>query len=138
MLRRILLFTGVTLVVMLLFISLATRTVLNEGFARLERGFVARNLARARNGILELERSIGATTTDWATWDETYQFAAGGNRRFVENNLGNDALANLHVNIVLFLNKDGTTVFGATFDPAGASPPAFPRRSTTGLPRTRS
>jgi two-component sensor histidine kinase/sensor domain CHASE-containing protein len=126
MLRRILLFTGVTLVVMLLFISLVTRTVLNEGFARLERGFVTRNLARVRNGISELERSIGATTTDWATWDEAYQFAAGRNRGFVENNLGSEVLANLHVNIVLFLNKDGKTVFGATFDPGRGLTPGIP------------
>jgi two-component sensor histidine kinase/sensor domain CHASE-containing protein len=126
MLRRILLFTGVTLVVMLLFITLATDTVLNEGFARLERGFVTRNLARAQNAISDQERSLGVTTTDWATWDETYRFVVDRNKSFVESNLGNEAFTNLRVNVVLVLSRNGAQVFGATFSPNRGITPGIP------------
>jgi len=74
-LRRILLFTAVTLVVMLLFITLATGRVVMNGFSAVERGFMMRNLARAENAITEQVSSVGRSASGWAAWDEAYRFA---------------------------------------------------------------
>ena len=116
MLRRILLFTGITLVVMLLFIMLATRTVLNNGFALVEHGFMIRNIARAQNAFSEQEKSLGAATTDWATWDATYRFVQDRNAGFRDTNVRGDILANLNVDVMAFLDRNGALAFGATLD----------------------
>ncbi len=117
MLRRILLFTGITLVVMLLFITLATRTVLMNGFSRLEKGFLERNVSRAENAISDEVTSLGMTTSDWAAWDETYRFIQDRNAHYVESNLGSDSFVTLHIGIAVFMDTRGTNVFSETFDP---------------------
>ncbi|HTP58472.1 MAG TPA: CHASE4 domain-containing protein [Spirochaetia bacterium] len=126
MLKRILLFTGLTLVVMLLFIMLATSTVLNNGFARIERGFMTRNIARVQNAFSEQEKSLGAAATDWATWDATYRFVLDRNTGFRETNLRSEILTNLNVDVIAFLNRDGTLAFGATLDKSQNVTPRVP------------
>jgi two-component sensor histidine kinase/sensor domain CHASE-containing protein len=117
MLRRILLFTGITLVVMLLLITFATRSVLEDGFSRLEKEFLERNVARVENAISDQIAALSMVTSDWATWDETYRFVLDRNTRYIESNLGNGTFVDLHLSIVLFLDRSGKRVFSETFDP---------------------
>ena len=107
MLRRILLFIGVTLIVMLFFITLATDSVIMKGFSHVERNFMMRNLARAENAISDQVSSMGRSAADWAAWDDAYRFVQDRNKSFVDANLGKDVFEDLHVDIVLFLDTDG-------------------------------
>ena len=59
MLRRILLFISIALVALVLFITLATDGIIMDGFSRVERSFVMRNLPRAENAIADGVRSLG-------------------------------------------------------------------------------
>ena len=117
MLRRILLFTGLTLIVMLVFISFATRTVLREGFSTLEKGLVETNLARVQNAIADEISSLGATTSAWASWDETYRFVVRRNGSYVESNIRSGMFSNLDLDLVLLLDTRGALIYGATLDP---------------------
>ena len=117
MLRRILLFTGVTLIVMLVFISFATRTVLMDGFSTLEKGLVETNLARVQNAIAHEIGSLGMTTSAWASWDETYRFVVRRNMSYVESNIRSGMFSNLDLDVVLFLDTRGALIYGATVDP---------------------
>jgi two-component sensor histidine kinase/sensor domain CHASE-containing protein len=126
MLRRILLFTGVTLVVMLLFITLATDRVIMNGFSAVERGFMMRNLARAENAISEQVSSLGRSASGWAARDEAYRFAQDKNESFVKANLDKDVFEDLQVDIILFLDTNGTPFFGETFDSKKGLSPGVP------------
>jgi two-component sensor histidine kinase/sensor domain CHASE-containing protein len=117
MLRRILFFTGITLVVMFLFITVITRTVLLNGFSRLEKGFLDRNVQRAENAISDEITSLGMTTSDWAAWDETYRFIRDRNTQYRESNLGSDTFLTLHLGVILFVDTRGAEAFAVSFDP---------------------
>ncbi|HVP19317.1 MAG TPA: CHASE4 domain-containing protein, partial [Spirochaetia bacterium] len=108
MLRRILLFIGITLVAMLLIITLATRTVFLEGFSKLERSFLEVNLVRVENAIFDEIVDLGTTTGDWATRD--------GGRRFPS--LTGTKLIDLRLDVVLSRDTAGRIVFGTTIDSA--------------------
>ena len=54
--------------------------------------------------------------SDWAAWDDTYVFVENGNQEYIQSNLVDTQLANLKVNLMLFVNSSGRIVFGTGFD----------------------
>ena len=118
MLRRILFVIGVTLVVMLTLISIATRTVLMEGYSRLEASFMERNVERVQNTVSDELSALSRTANDWAAWDETYRFVKDLNGSYIRGNMGRDTFENLRLSTMLYLNPQGRLVFGRMFDAA--------------------
>ena len=53
---------------------------------------------------------------DWSAWDDTYAFVQNRNSEFIASNLVPEALANLRVNIAVFVNTSGKIVYGTGFD----------------------
>ena len=53
---------------------------------------------------------------DWSSWDDTYAFIQNRNKEFIDSNLVPEGLANLRVNIALFVNSSGKIVYGTGFD----------------------
>ncbi|MGL5062056.1 MAG: CHASE4 domain-containing protein [Microcoleus sp.] len=53
---------------------------------------------------------------DWSAWDDTYAFIQNRNREFIASNLVPEGLANLRVNIALFVNTSGQIVYGTGLD----------------------
>lgn len=53
---------------------------------------------------------------DWSAWDDSYQFITNRNPEFIKSNLVPETLANLRVNLVLFIDTSGKIVFGTGFD----------------------
>jgi signal transduction histidine kinase len=54
--------------------------------------------------------------SDWSAWDDSYQFITNRNPEFIKSNLVPETLANLRVNLVLFIDTSGKIVFGTGFD----------------------
>ncbi len=53
---------------------------------------------------------------DWSSWDDTYAFIQNRNKEFIDSNLVPEGLANLRVNIALFVNTSGKIVYGTGLD----------------------
>ncbi len=53
---------------------------------------------------------------DWSAWDDTYAFIQNRNQEFIDSNLVPEGLANLRVNIALFVNTSGKIVYGTALD----------------------
>ena len=53
---------------------------------------------------------------DWSSWDDTYTFIQNRNKEFIDSNLVPEGLANLRVNIALFVNSSGKIVYGTGLD----------------------
>ncbi|MEG4252660.1 CHASE4 domain-containing protein [Microcoleus sp. Pol10D4] len=53
---------------------------------------------------------------DWSSWDDTYTFMQNGNSKFIASNLIPEGLANVRVNIAVFVNTSGKIVYGTGFD----------------------
>jgi PAS domain S-box-containing protein len=53
---------------------------------------------------------------DWSAWDDTYSFIQNRNKEFIDSNLVPEGLANLRVNIAVFVNTSGKIVYGRGLD----------------------
>ena len=53
---------------------------------------------------------------DWSAWDDTYAFVQNRNSEFIAPNLVPEGLANVRVNIALFVNTSGKIVYGTGLD----------------------
>ena len=57
------------------------------------------------------------TVSDWAPWDDTYAFISSGDTGYIDSNLpNNQAITNIRVELMLFINNSGQTVFGKMVD----------------------
>ncbi len=48
---------------------------------------------------------------DWSIWDETYQFIENKNPTYIDSNLTSEVLNNLHLQLMLFLNRDAEIIY---------------------------
>ncbi|MEG4332448.1 PAS domain S-box protein [Microcoleus sp. AT9_A2] len=53
---------------------------------------------------------------DWSAWDDTYDFIQNRNSEFIDSNLIPEGLANIRVNIAVFVNTSGKIVYGTGLD----------------------
>lgn len=53
---------------------------------------------------------------DWSSWDDTYAFIQNRNSEFIASNLIPEGLANIRVNIAIFVNTSGKIVYGTGLD----------------------
>jgi PAS domain S-box-containing protein len=53
---------------------------------------------------------------DWSAWDDTYSFIQNRNKEFIDSNLIPEGLANIRVNIAVFVNTSGKIVYGTGLD----------------------
>ncbi|MEG4443127.1 CHASE4 domain-containing protein [Microcoleus sp. AT9_B5] len=53
---------------------------------------------------------------DWSAWDDTYDFIQNRNSEFIASNLIPEGLANIRVNLAIFVNTSGKIVYGTGLD----------------------
>ncbi len=104
---------------------LALSIVLNYGvvrmivfprFAEIERTEAQKNLQRVQRAIQNELTHMDNTAQDWAHWTDTYQFIAGENPEFVENNLLYETFSGIGVTLMNFYDSEGTLVWGKAYD----------------------
>lgn len=82
-------------------------------------------LVQALNNQIE---GIDATVSDWAPWDDTYEFITSGDPGYIASNLPNDsAFTNIQVELMLFIDNSGQIVYGKMVDLAGAGEIPIPK-----------
>jgi len=87
-----------------------------ESFSQLEARQVTRNVDRAVNAISNETTTVDTITLDWAWWDDTYTFIEDANERYINSNLGEDTLEGLDLNLMVYINSAGQTIFSSVFD----------------------
>jgi len=95
---------------------LVQNIILTTRFARLERENTEANTARAMSAVTEDISSVSTMVGDWAPWDDTYIFVQDNNTDYVANNLTDQTVANLGMNLILFVNNAGDLVHGKALD----------------------
>ena len=109
------------IIVLTLFCSITvlygvSKSILLDGFARLEKATAGQNINRALNSVSELLRDLDRRTVDWAIRDETYGFAGDNNLNYIGTNLTAATFLSLQINLVMFINSSGQIVFAKCFD----------------------
>ena len=101
-------------------------TVVWGGFAALEREDIHERAARARHGLRMELGFLGNAAGDWAFWDDACKFVAVPNEDFVRENLNPETLVSLGVNVILFLDPEGSVVGAGCVDLVAEQASALP------------
>ena len=97
---------------LLVFILYGTsETFLLGSFANLEERMILQNVDRAQLALSSDIDQLNSTLGDWAPWNDTYAFMMDRNQRYIDANLNVATLANLRLNLILFIDTNGQLVF---------------------------
>ncbi|MBW4659874.1 MAG: hypothetical protein KME15_14455 [Drouetiella hepatica Uher 2000/2452] len=64
----------------------------------------------------QINRQFSDRFADWSAWDDSYAFVADEKPEFEKVNLNAESLANIRVNLILFVDVSGRIVYGTGFD----------------------
>jgi signal transduction histidine kinase/CheY-like chemotaxis protein len=98
----------IAIVVVLLFsagLVLWIRFSILKSFSELEENSVRRSIERVERTLDALATSLEKTARDYASWDETYEFAAKPSESFVSANLSESAVGNLEIDGLLVFDQ---------------------------------
>jgi diguanylate cyclase (GGDEF)-like protein/PAS domain S-box-containing protein len=77
----------------------------------------ARDVTRLQEALDNQITDMNATVSDWAPWDDTYEFISSGDTGYINSNLpNNEAFTNIGVELMVFINNSGQIVYGKMVD----------------------
>ena len=85
-------------------------------FIRLETHLAQKDITRCLEAIEGEESHLGKLVTDWAVWDDTYEFANDWGSDYQESNLQPEALANVGIHVVFFITNEGEVKISKSID----------------------
>jgi len=90
--------------------------MLVKNYIAIEREGVVRNLDRVHDTIINVSSQLEVKISDWATWDDTYEFIKDKNKAYIKSNLTIVALENLEIQGMLFYDNKGELVHSNFLD----------------------
>lgn len=82
----------------------------------LERDNTERNVERLLNAVDQDIEHLNMSVSDWARWNDTYEFVQGTFPEYPTINLADETFANFQINAMLFYNSSDQLVYGEFFD----------------------
>ena len=114
--RKTLFIIGATFYGVIILLFFISRNILLGSFVELENQDAYQNTERVRSTLSHEVSHLEATTGDWAAWDDTYAFIEDANTEYIESNLIDGTFIELRLNLMMFIDSAGQTVFGKAFD----------------------
>src|SRR3990172_7741480 len=105
-----------TLIGLFVGLYVTSRFIVVQGFAQQEQEDTRQNVERVRSALNDEIATLKTLVSDWAVWDDTYGFIEGGNDAYVQSNLVDETLINLRLNLSLFIDSAGETIYAKAFD----------------------
>ncbi|MGD0954578.1 MAG: CHASE4 domain-containing protein [Methanotrichaceae archaeon] len=109
--KKILLIIFATTLLLVLLLYGISETFFLGSFANLEDSIVLKNVDRAQLALSSDIDQLNTTETDWASWNDTYAFIKDRNQNYISANLNHETLTNLRLNLMLFVDSSGQSVF---------------------------
>ncbi|HBV87404.1 MAG TPA: hypothetical protein DEF42_12300 [Desulfosporosinus sp.] len=109
--QKISLITIIGIVFIALTSIIFIRTLFINYAERTEETMVRQDFQRATSIIQREKSSLESTVTDWAYWDDTFNYLNGTNSEYVDVNLHDNTLTSLNLNYMGFFDIKGDTVF---------------------------
>jgi PAS domain S-box-containing protein len=114
--RKAVLLIGATLVILVGVIYVVSRFVFIEGLESIEEEDAQRHVAQAEAVLSSAISNLVTVTTQWAAWDETYEFIQSSDELFVRSNLTDETFLKLNLNLVAFINPASDIVYAKALD----------------------
>ena len=100
---------------------------LTEDFRKLEEDKAYENISRAYDTLASRIDDLSVKLSDWAQWDDTYDFVQDRNEEYVDVNLQEEALTLLQINLIIITDESGDIIFKKHVNREGEEKP-FPER----------
>ena len=81
-------------------------------------------LSRLRGVTDLLTEDLNATTSDWAQWDDTYEFVTGRRPEYVDKNLNAETYRRLRLNLLIIIDEHGRPAYAKSWSGTGTEPEA--------------
>ncbi len=114
--NKVLLMIGITIVCLVSFVYVASRFTLLKDLEVIEENEANKNVERVLSAFHYTISDLETQTLDWSSWDDTYAFIETGDEEYVQSNLVIGTFLSLRLNLMLFINSSGQTVFSKAVD----------------------
>ncbi len=85
--------------------------IIFKDVAKNEEKQISETTAIVKASVEYFSSALYPKTSDWAFWDDTWQFLRGENPEYIESNLSVDSMVTLDVNAMLFVKPNGELHF---------------------------
>ena len=113
---KTLVYSGVIMVILVLILLIISQIVFLNTYSDCESRYSYHVLKDELTQFNQTVSVLNLTAKDWAQWDDAYSFVSGKNPQFVSNNLPPNIFKKLHVNMIIFVNNNGSIVYGNAYD----------------------
>ena len=76
-------------------------------------------LTSVHHALDMMQEDLTSTVADWAQWDDTYVFAAGGNSEYPPKYLNPETFARLRLSFIVIADREGQLLYGKSLASAG-------------------
>jgi PAS domain S-box-containing protein len=114
--RKTLLIIGITMLGLVGGLFVLSRIVLMRGFAILEEDFAGRDIARASSALANELNTLDQTTSEYGSWDLTYDYARGLRPSYVKTEFPTPTFQELKISFVVIFDTHGRKLFAKGFD----------------------
>ncbi|MBF0258745.1 MAG: response regulator [Desulfamplus sp.] len=95
---------------------LLLHSLILKDFMKLEEMEAKQDIQRCKMAFDREVAAIDTITTDWANWDDTYQFASDKNQKYIDTNLLQESFIASRTHIIYIINRSGELVGGKIYD----------------------
>jgi PAS domain S-box-containing protein len=114
--RKTLSIVGITIAGLTGILYAASSSILLSSLVKAEEQEATQVVKGALNVFGQTADDFNSRFADWSAWDDNYAFIQNGNKEFIASNLIPEGLANVRVNIAIFVNTSGKIVYGTGLD----------------------
>jgi PAS domain S-box-containing protein len=111
----------------------ASRMFILRGFETLETEITTTQINRVENALDERLESLISKVSDWATWDEPYNYVKGEFPEFVTMELEDSTYIPLQLNLILMVDTSGQLVYAKSVDLVTQQGSPFPYTKSLNL-----
>lgn len=115
---------GIAILFTLLFLT--GRTVLLGGYAKLEKEKTIIQVNSAMSLLKEQAEQLDGILGEYAHWDDTYQYMALPDHRYIDSNYTNETFSNLRVKAIILVNPAGEALYKRGYDFTSGKPWPIP------------
>jgi len=114
--KKTLLIIGLTLIGLIGVLYATSSIILMGGFIELERQNTRQNVQRALDALFDDIANLDYITRHGSRWDETYNLIENVNGHYIKSNLNDTTIAELRLNLLVYINPSGQIVYNVGFD----------------------
>ncbi|MHB0875645.1 MAG: methyl-accepting chemotaxis protein [Anaerolineae bacterium] len=124
--RKITLILAAATAVLVVALYFITSGIVLTRFAAFEADDTGRDVGRALSALQGDLDDLSTKASDWAIWDDTYDFAVDHNQDYIDSNVTGDALSRLGLHLMAIIDREGSPVMVRSVDRSTGEEAAVP------------